>query len=335
MPSKAQLPFVLDRNGNGVPVLPFLGPTLPFVPGNIWHVRPRTGSDVNSNGRRPDSAFKTLRQALSAAVANQNDVVLLYAEGNTASATTDYQNALLDWNKDGVHLIGVNAGPSLSQRSRVAFQAAYAAATDLFKLSANGCLIANIEFFMGVASALPTGCMTVSGDRNHVKNCHIAGFGNSANDISGAYSLQLGPGAAENLFEDCTIGVQTIKLGSGTSNSQILINDANSFRNIFKGGRCLLYTSSATVAVFLRAPALNGFTEFKDFAFINEQYLSGGTQLTNGFVMPAGGSAIILSGQSCVYGAAGVIAAASGIVLACGQSVTGTSNALGVAVAHA
>ena len=60
--------------------------------GNVYHVKPSTGSDGHS-GTSPDEAVKTVSKALSLCTANQNDVVLLYAQSNTASATTDYQSA--------------------------------------------------------------------------------------------------------------------------------------------------------------------------------------------------------------------------------------------------
>ena len=115
--------------------------------GNQWFVAPHSGSDTNNSGTTPGSAFKTLGQALSMATANQNDTIYMLAQSNTAAQTTDYQTATLNWNKDGVHLIGVNDNPLLGQRSRVAFDAAYATASNLFTLSANGCLIAGVEFY--------------------------------------------------------------------------------------------------------------------------------------------------------------------------------------------
>src|SRR4051812_12677832 len=94
-----------------------LGLILP-TQGNVYWVRPNTGSDAN-DGLSAGSAFQTLLKALQTATANQNDIVLLCAESNTAGRTTSYQAATLDWNKDLVHLIGVNGGPFLGQRSRI------------------------------------------------------------------------------------------------------------------------------------------------------------------------------------------------------------------------
>ncbi len=275
--------------------------------GNVFFVNPRTGADTNDGSQ--GAPLKTLAQALALATANQNDIVYLEAAGNSAAATTDYQSSTLNWNKDGVHLIGVNAGPLYSQRSRIAFQAGYTGTGELFTLSANGCIIAGIEMFMGVASVNPVGCMSITGQRNHLFRCHIAGMGNAANDISGAYSLQL-KGAEENLIEDCTIGQDTVQLGAGTSNSVLLFtnNAPANTRNWFRNCRFMLDTSSATVCLFARgggAGNLDRETIFEDCLFINA-IASGSTTLTHAMAIVTGGGVVILTGaKTGLFGASG------------------------------
>lgn len=242
-----------------------------MTPGNVFYVKPRTGLGAGAGGDgSPDKAFKTVAEALAAATADQNDVVVLVAESNTASKTTDYQNATLDWNKDGVHLIGVNAGPAYSPRSRIAFTAAYATASNLFTLSANGCMIYGIELFEGVASAAPVGCMKVTGKRNHILKSHIAGIGNDANDIAGAYSLRLS-GSEENLFEDCVIGLDTI--GRGTAaNSEILV-DGGSTRDEFRNCKIvslLDHASNHPQVKLAAATSIDKTLLFTNCQFINE-----------------------------------------------------------------
>ncbi len=209
--------------------------------GQAWFVLPSSGHDTAS-GRRFDRALATLAGggaassgALAKVTANRNDVVYFMAESNTAGSTTDYQSytasgGALIWNKDLTHLIGVPGGPMFSQRSRVALLSTYNTAANLFTLSANGCRIENMSFFEGVAGTLPTGCMKVTGSRNYLRNCHIAGIGNDANDIASAYSLYLS--GAENVFERCVIGLDTIDRGSA-ANSEIYFA-AGALRNYFK-----------------------------------------------------------------------------------------------------
>ena len=313
--------------------------------GNVWWVMPRTGRTLSSgaDGKSPATAFRNLTDALTMATANQNDVVIFASEGNTASQTTDYQAGLLDWNKDMVHLIGINSGSMFSPRSRIAFTPLYNTATDLFKLSANGCLIANMEIFMGVAGTLPTGAMTVSGMRNHIINSHIAGFGGAShtNDINGAYSLRL-YGAEENVFEDDVIGVDTIQLGNVASNSQILFS-ANASgtgvtRNIFNRCRVVLWTTHATNTNFLRAAAgsMDRFNEFCNTSFINYYQASTvGTLLTQAFVVGAGGSPagiILLTGSTAVHGATDWNSTDAGNVIAMGYSPTAGTYGLSTVI---
>lgn len=243
-------------------------PYLPFTAGDIWHVKPSSGNDGNT-GKRPDQAVKTLAKALALATANQNDVVLLYAESNSAASTTDYQSSTLDWNKDMVHLVGVGSPSPMSQRSRVAFTTAYDTASNLFTLSADACLIANISLFEGVAGTSPTGCVQQTGDRNYWWNCHIAGIGHDNNDIAGAYSLYLN-GVQETTFENCRIGLNTTSAGS-YANSEILL--ANTVKNVF-WKNCTIYRriEHATNHPLVKVAAATSLDEmilFEDCNFIS------------------------------------------------------------------
>lgn len=209
--------------------------------GQAWFVLPGSGSDTAS-GRRFDRALASLAGggaatsgALAKVTANRNDVVYFMAESNTAADTTDYQSSTasggaLIWNKDLTHLIGVPGGSMFSPRSRIALLSSYATAANLFTLSANACRIENMAFFEGVAHAQPTGCMKVSGNRNYLRNCHIAGIGDDTNDIASAYSLYIS--GAENVFDRCVIGLDTIDRGSAANSEIYFAAGAN--RNYFK-----------------------------------------------------------------------------------------------------
>jgi hypothetical protein len=312
-------------------VLPALPPWLAMTQGKIFFVKPRSGSDFGNDGHSPDTALKTLKEALARATAGQNDIVILMGESNTASHTTDYQSATLDWNKDLVHLIGVGSGPLFSQRARVAFTSTFVGAANLFTLSANGCFIADISFYAGVASANPTGCMKITGQRNHIQRCHIAGMGHASMDIAGAYSLQISAGQ-ENLIEDCVIGQDTVTLGAAVN--AVLYFASGATRNTFRNCQFMLYTSHATNAQFVRAAAgsMDRFQVFDRCAFINA-VSSGSTVLTQAMTVVAGGSpsgGIILRNPVSV-GSTDWNATDAGNVYATVESAT--ANAIGLAVA--
>lgn len=261
--------------------------------GRIIFVRPGTGAD-GRDGSTPEKAVATLAQALDLATANQNDIVALMAESNTAADTTDYQSTQLDWSKDLVHLVGVSAGGPIAQRARIAAISTYTSALPPFKLSANGCLIKGVHINMGVADTTPLGAMKVTGQRNVIDNCHIAGIGNDANDIAGAYSLNLN-GAAENLFRDCHIGLDTIARGTG-ANCELLV-DGGAARNKFVD--CLIYAmlEHATNHPLVRltgATAIDRWLWFKNCMFLNQSVNYGIAQagnfklsadLTQGFII--------------------------------------------------
>jgi len=297
--------------------------------GNAYFVNPRTGDDVYGDGGR-NNPFKSVAHAFSFATAGQNDIIFLEAAGNAAADTTDYQLSTLTWNKDLVHLIGINGAPQLGQRSRIALVSTYATASNLITISANGCRFENIEFFEGVTSALPTGCMQVTGQRNHFVNCQISGMGATTNDIAGAYSLYLN-GAAENIFERCYIGLDTVTLGAA-ANSQIKCA-TQATRNILTGCTIATYTNHATNSNFLRVPtgSLDRWLQFDNCRFINP-IDSASTNLTQAFIVAsdAGGTVLLTGADTGVLGATDWNSTDSGNVTAINGTVT--ANTFGLAV---
>lgn len=223
----------------GVPVgYPFFLQT-----GKAFFVKPYTGSDGN-NGLTITRPLKTLAAALDLCTADKGDVVYLIAESNTASQTTDYQSEALNWNKDGVHLIGIGAGPFIGQRARISnLSTANAIVDGLFIVSADNCLIANIAVFQGQAATNPTGAsiaMVVSGERNRIVNCQISGIGHTELDDATSRSLKVSGG--ENTFQHCYIGLDTVIRATATAEVEISAGARHYFEN------CMInsYTSLTT-----------------------------------------------------------------------------------------
>ena len=229
----------------GVPVL--TGMPQPFT-GNYWFVAPHSGLDGNS-GKNPQAPLKTLARALALATANNNDVVFLIAESNTAANTTDYQSVTLDWNKDLTHLIGISAPSKWSNRARIAQLSTATGVSPLFKLSANGCYIANVGIFQGVADATSLIAMQVTGEHNVIDTCAIQGIGNATQVTAGAMDLQL-YGAAENLFTNCLIGTDTISRDQNCTGINAVVNatPTASTRNYFRDCQMDAYLSNAGYA---------------------------------------------------------------------------------------
>lgn len=232
-----------------------------FFTGNAIFVKPYSGLDTNS-GEDPTAPLKTLPAALAQADADHNDVVYMIAESNTAANTSDYQEEALVWNKDGVHLVGVNAGPMIGSRSRIAQLSSVKTIEDLFTVSADNCLIANLEIFQGVALSTATSprAVVVSGQRNKIVNCQISGNGDTAGstDTAGARSLAIT--GSENFFENCYIGLDTVL--RATQTSEIYVGAAAA-RNILD--RCFVesYTSLSTFKA-IQATSLERFLMLRD-----------------------------------------------------------------------
>jgi hypothetical protein len=213
--------------------------------GKNIYVRPRLGNNGNT-GLTPTAAVKTLKQALSLATANQNDTVYLMCEGNTAANTTDYLTEPMDWNKDGVHLIGVGVAGDLylGQRARISHASTTASMTAMFTLSANNCVISGIEFFQSAGLtdlSAAQFCVVVSGMRNVIKNCQISGIGEATLDTVGSASLSLQ--GAENIFKNCYIGLETIIRAECLSEITI---GGSATRYIFEDCIIASYTSATT-----------------------------------------------------------------------------------------
>jgi len=274
--------------------------------GRAIFCKPYSGND-GEDGFVPERAVKTLTRALAQATANQNDTVFLFAESNTAANTTDYQSTNLDWSKDLVHLVGVNSGPPMSNRSRVATISTWTAADDLFTLSADGCIIYNIALFSGVNDAHPTGCMEVTGSRNVLKGCHIAGIGHATNDIAGAYSLKIN-GAEELTVANCRIGLNTVDAGTA-ANSEILFD--GSAKNIFFDDchiyRRIEHATNHPLVKLADATAIDEIVEFADcrfiststnYAYSNASAFKLAADLTQGIILITGGRTLLYNGTT-------------------------------------
>jgi len=293
--------------------------------GNVFWVRPTNGSDVN-DGKSPASAFQTLGAALAACVANQNDVVLLCAEGNAAGVTTASLSANLNWSKDLVHLIGVNGAPFIGQRSRISNSATVPAFANLFTVSANGCRIQNIEFFQGAGSTNPSAastCVTVSGQRNHFVNCQISGIGDTTLDDAGSNSLTLS--GSENTFEGCYIGLDTII--RATSVTEVVISAGA--RNTFLNCHFETYTSGSTFKMVSINAACDRFIKFKNCEFLAVQNISSAVAPTGLIGITTMNGQVLMTGCT-LYGFAQYTTADNAYVQMLGLDGTATGHLIGI-----
>lgn len=245
--------------------------------GNYWYVKPSSGSDSNL-GNSPSQAVKTLSHALSLATANNNDVIFLIAESNTASSTTDYQTTTLDWNKDLTHLIGICAPSQVGQRARLAAKSTATGVSPVLKVSANGCYLTNFSVYGGISGdATSLGAVEVTGTRNVFDNVGIQGMGTTDAVTTGGYSLRL-TGAEENVFINSTIGLDTIARDNST-NGEVWF-DSGAVRNDFIN--CIfpafISNSGYTHVTFTGSTSIDRYQNFIDCTFISESANDATTQ---------------------------------------------------------
>lgn len=267
------------------------------TPGQVLYCYPSSGYLGTQDGSI-DKPFSDLVTALAAAESGKNDIIVLV--GNGAASGSARLSTGLDWSKDAVHLIGIGAPMMVSNRARIAPTSGATAFTPFFTVSGNGCLFYNIQWFHGFDTGTSSQInMVVTGSRNAFRYCHIAGMGDQTSaDSAGSRSLKIGSGGSgENLFEDCTIGLDTITRGA--ANASVELAGATP-RNIFR--RCVFpfMADAATPLGIIGSGSgcIDRFNLFEDCTFFNAVG-SGTTTLTGLATFPASaGGVVVLRGCS-------------------------------------
>ena len=317
--------------------VPVIGSQGFMTQGNSFFVNPNGGADGNT-GKVANKPLDTVSAALGKCTADQNDVVYFMSGGNASAECTDYQTANLDWNKDITHLIGINSGSLMSQRSRIAWASTASATSDtvLFTVSANGCKFENMQWYCGIDDANLSFNVNVTGSRNHFVNCHFGGIGHATNDAAGAYSLLVQ--GSENVFDSCVIGIDTIARGTA-ANSEILLSGGATYggaRNVFRNCYIITYAEAATHQFVSKAASgIDRFVLFDNCVFINS-ILSGGSTMSEAIDVTAGGSpnGFLVFKDCAFFGVTDIEAAAvSGEVYLLGHTAVAGDNSLGAVTA--
>lgn len=285
--------FGIPQLGNGVPIA---------VPGNVYWVHPASGNASDSNaGTDPLRPLSTLSRAHALMTANQNDVAILIGNSSAAAANVVTETSSLAWSKSLCHIIG-------TAHNRVAHRVSLrgTAPTNLWAVSAQGCVFANFHVNSANAGAVDEIALAETGQRNSYYNMHITGMIDSTASgpfsRAGARHITL-TGDGERFFKDCVIGNDTV--GRSAANANIGFLSA-AVRDWFEDCMILCGTGAAT-PVWINANAsgaIDRWIMFKRCQFFAQDALSGGTQLTQGLsVHAAAGGALILN-ESHQWGAA-------------------------------
>lgn len=235
------------------------------APGTAFYLDAVNGSNSN-DGLSPAKAKATLAAAYALMTTGANDV--LFVIGNGANTGSVRISANFDWAKNACHLVGVAAPSALSQRARIATTGSDTAFANFFTVSGNGCIFQNLQFWHGFNTGTTAQiALTISGSRNVFLNTHIAGMGDteSGND-AGSRCVKITGG--ENLFEGCTIGIDTVVRSAANASVELASGTA---RNVFKDCVFPFFTDDATVLGILgnAAAAADRFHLFERCLFIN------------------------------------------------------------------
>lgn len=235
----------------------------------VYIVDPVNGND-DAPGLSFEQPLKTVAAAYAKCTADQHDVVLMIS-GDTADNPTE----AITWSKDYTHLIGLSSDlAGVGQRCRIVGTAGNDL-TPVITFSGNGCIVRNVQIYNGKDADTDSGAVIVSGSRNHFKNVFFAGMAHATPAArAGSYSLKVT--GAENLFEDCAIGLDTIIRAA--ANTELWIS-TGAERITFRHCRFLSY--SETAGKFLvKIDDMDRWVEFEDCLFQNFWSNWGGS-LTN------------------------------------------------------
>jgi hypothetical protein len=239
-----------------------------FAPGRHFFVKPYGGLDGN-RGDDANRPLDTLTQALASVTADRFDTVHMLGNSNTAANSTEYRTTALgglDLNKDCVRWVGHhNGGSWLSQRARVSPYAASVNASPTVTLSGDNQLFKGFQVFGGSSGDTAASiAMRVSGVRNLIENCHIAGIGdNVADTFTGSCSLDVT--GLENHFKHCTIGLTTVDRGTAI-NSEIHLGSG---RTLFENCTIIMRATETTHLAVQAGAGLTDVTIFDNCHFVS------------------------------------------------------------------
>jgi len=279
----------------GVPVGSAIG-NIGLAGGDVYFVDVANGLSA-ATGNSPDAANNSVLTAYGYTTSAKNDCVILIASGSAWSPA-----ASLAWANSYTHLIGTGVPlPGEGARARIE-AAAGSALTSVLQVSGSGCLFSGLKIDNVASADADNGAVIVTGGRNCFINSMMFGMGHTTPAArAGSYSVNVN--GAENYFERCTIGTDTILRAA--ANSELFVRGPrNSFRD------CKFASSSITTGKFMVkiVPTIDTrSTIFEDCLFYNYRDDSS-TKITDCFNIAAGSSRyeVILKGSILLVGITGL-----------------------------
>lgn len=249
-----------------------------WLGGRLFYVCP-DGDDALS-GTDQNHPLKTLEAAYALLRSGKNDAVVIMPNqttglDDTASSCTIRLDAAFSWSKPATHLVGLQpsfADLFISPRARLAPTSTTTAFANFFTVPAgvSGCLFRGIQWFhdFGTDTTAQV-AVTVVSSRNVFQRCHIVG---GANDDAANRSLLITTGTGnkgENLFEDCSIGADTL-VARIQASGVLGFAGTGSARNWFRRCNFQSWAGGANPRMILAgANAIDRFAMFENCKFLN------------------------------------------------------------------
>ena len=297
-----------------------------------FYVDPANGSDGNS-GDSPETALDTVSAAYALTVDKRGDVIYLLNDGNTSG--TSREDSTITWANDNTHLIGMCAPTFISQRARISPPTTQTTiVTPQLTVSGNGNIFANISLFEGTSQdSTASECVRVTGDRNYFYNVAMMNLGDATNGHSGdeAASCHLKiSGGEENLFVDCTIGLDTAARSTTNANVELVSAAA---RNVFRGCLFPAFADNAG-ALFVKIDGsgdIDRYVIFDRCLFVNADN-SSGTTMTGGMDVHASAGGHVIVKDCGLVGATDWEAADSSVIRLLGAAPAALTTGIAVDV---
>lgn len=319
---------------NGVPI--YGGGLIGMSGAKVYFVDPTSGglgADINGvSGGTADAPFATLTYALTQCVSGRGDTIVLIG-GPTSTGTTGETIRLTEtlvWSKHNTHLIGIGAPTKYGQRSRITGPSTGGTFSPVMSVTASGCIFSNFSIFDDYT--VDPVALKVTGSRNYFNNVNLQGMGAATGaDDAAAASLWIS-GGAENTFNGCVIGLDTIP--RSTTNGEILLDTAAK-RNWFIDCDILSYCDNAG-HLFVKAANtgdLDRETIFRNCTFLNcPTGIASGTTMTQAMNVAAAAGGMIILHDCVMVGATDWCAADNGNVFISNAAPTAGTSGIGVAV---
>lgn len=166
--------------------------------GNVYWVDYANGSDSN-DGKTASTAFKTVAKAYATVTTNNNDVILLAANGSAHTLTS-----MLDVSKNRVHFFGLDmAGRRYGQRARISMgDSTVAADIAVVKVTGVGCTFHNIKFSSSSTVAASIYTVADGGEYTYFENCEFY----KSTDLDQTAAAELLCNGDSSQYVHCTFG---------------------------------------------------------------------------------------------------------------------------------